>query len=80
MGPEPAKEEEYEEEPNQGDDIFKHTFVDVLENKPQPETQQTEMSLREKQPKDIFYFYNMNFDLPTEYYKQLGDFNIANRI
>jgi len=22
----------------------------------------------------------MNFDLPTEYYKQLGDFNIANRI
>ena len=38
------------------------------------------MSLVEKQPKDIFYFYNMNFDLPTEYYRQLGDFNIANRI
>ena len=33
MGPEPAQEEELEDEPNQGDNIFKHTFVDVIENK-----------------------------------------------
>ena len=69
MGPEPAKEEEEVEEPNMGDDIFKHTFVDVIDNKPQPESQQTEVSIPEKQQKDIFYFYNMNFDLPAEYYK-----------
>jgi hypothetical protein len=29
----PAESQEEEEEPNQGDDIFKHTFVDVIENK-----------------------------------------------
>lgn len=33
----------------------------------------------EKQPKDIFYFYNFSFDLPTEYYKQLGDFSVVNQ-
>lgn len=33
----------------------------------------------DKKPKDIFYFYNLSFDLPTEYYKQLGDFSVINR-
>lgn len=67
-----------DEPPQNGDDIFKHTFVDVLEAK--KPTTETEMSIATRQPKDIFYFYNFNFDLPTEYYKQLGDFNIANKI
>jgi len=70
-------------------DIFKHTFVDILDddkkkpaNEVQNEKPEKVMNIVEqpvKQPKEIFYFYNFSFDLPTEYYKQLGDFSVVNR-
>jgi len=66
-------------------DIFKHTFVDVLDdNKAKPSSSDKVASETEqpvvKKRKDIFYFYNLSFDLPTEYYKQLGDFSLVNQI
>jgi len=65
-------------------DIFKHTFVDILDDeKTKPATEEnvvikTQQKL-DKKPKDIFYFYNLSFDLPAEYYKQLGDFSVVNK-
>jgi len=66
-------------------DIFKHTFVDILDDdKTKPTAEESAVMIEpqqklDKKPKDIFYFYNLSFDLPTEYYKQLGDFSVVNR-
>ena len=32
------------------------------------------------QRQDIFFFHNFNFDVPTDYYKQLGDFNAVSPV
>lgn len=41
-------------------DIFKHTFVDVQE--------ESHENLEQPKQRDVFFFYNFSFDLPSEYY------------
>ena len=53
-------------------DIFKHTFVDIPDAAHQDGSEKEVMQPKQK---EVFYFYNFSFDLPSEYYLQLGDFN-----
>ena len=52
-----------------GEDVFKMTNVDADQEFEEHE-----------QRKEIFFFYQFNFELPSEYYKALGDFSVANHI
>ena len=79
---EPTSEQEL---PDAGTDeskgIFLHTFVDVKEKeKPAKEANQTLSRLTESRSNDIFYFYNFSFELPSDCYKQLGDFSVVSRV
>lgn len=58
-------------------DIFKHTFVDVPDA-PESEKPEGRSDHHNPRQRDVFYFYNFSFDLPPEYYKQLGDFSLVN--
>lgn len=54
-------------------DIFKHTFID-------PEAAQETSSqsfILDKRPKDVFTYYDLQVELPTELFKHLGDYSIA---
>ena len=87
-------EEPLKQQEDGANDIFKHTFVDILEEDKSKDAAQptsglvagnsekerrTALQPAQGSPKEIFYFYNFSFDLPTEYYKQLGDFSVVNR-
>jgi hypothetical protein len=62
-----------------GDEIFKHTFVDVPDQEEQEGKAESILSGPKPKPqKDIFLFQNFKFDLPNEYYKQLGNFECVN--
>ena len=63
---------------NIANDIFKHTFVDVADGLTDGDEEPD--SSKKVKPKDIFFFYNFSFDLPAEYYKQLGNFDMVNAI
>jgi hypothetical protein len=61
-------------------DIFKHTFVDV-ENEitDDPYNDGTyHGDIMNRPPKDVFAFMNLNFELPSSYYHNFGDFTYAN--
>lgn len=53
-------------------DIFKHTFID-----PEAEQETSQSYILDKKPKDVFIYYDLQVELPTELFKHLGDYSIA---
>lgn len=53
-------------------DIFKHTFID-----PEAGQESSQSYILDKRPKDVFTYYDLQVDLPTELFKHLGDYSIA---
>lgn len=66
---------------DEANDVFKHTFVDVPDapESEEPKDQDVKTEQPPAKQRDIFYFYNFSFDLPPEYYKQLGDFSLVSQ-